>query len=262
MNNFENDYKNLLLAVIKENSLNKNRTENDAYSSFALNLKHDLNKGFPLLTSKKMFLKNFVHELIWFLNGETNIKYLKDNNVNIWNEWADQNGDLGPTYGAQLRRFNGKKDQLMELIYNLKNNKTSRRHLITIWNPLQLEQMKLPPCYHSMQFYVDCNDNISLDVSMRSGDLFIGVPYDFALLSTLLIVIAKEVNLKPKCLNLNITDCHIYKNHLYNVIEYINKPTHSLPNLTYIGSLNNLKSSDFTLLNYESENFIKSEISI
>jgi len=262
MSNFENSYKNLLLSVIKENTLNKNRTGNDAYSSFALNLKHDLNDGFPLLTSKKMFLKNFAHELIWFLNGDTNIKYLKDNNVNIWNSWADKNGDLGPTYGAQLRNFNGERDQLMELIYNLKNNKTSRRHLITIWNPLQLEYMKLPPCYHSMQFYVDCNDNISLNVSMRSGDLFIGVPYDFALLSTMLIVIAKEVNLKPKYLNLSITDCHVYKNHLHNVIEYINNPLHDLPRLTYIGNLSSLKISDFTLLNYESEKFIKSKISI
>lgn len=262
MNNFENNYKNLLLSVLKENTLNKNRTGNDAYSSFALNLKHDLNDGFPLLTSKKMFLKNFIHELIWFLNGDTNIKYLKDNNVNIWNEWADEKGNLGPTYGAQLRNFNGEKDQLKELIFNLKNNKTSRRHLITIWNPLQLEQMKLPPCYHSMQFYVDSNDNLSISVSMRSGDLFIGVPYDFALLSTMLIVIAKETNLKPKCLNLNIADCHIYKNHLYNVVDYINRPIHKLPTLTFIGELDSLKSSDFTLLNYESESFIKSEISI
>ena len=262
MSNFEKKYKDLLLNVIKENSLNKNRTGNDTYSSFALSIKHDLNDGFPLLTSKKMFLKNFIHELIWFLNGDTNIKYLKDNNVNIWNEWADENGNLGPTYGAQLRNFNGTLDQLSKLVYDLKHDKTSRRHLITIWNPLQLDQMKLPPCYHSMQFYVDSNDNISLDVSMRSGDLFVGVPYDFALLSTLLIVIAEEVNLKPKCLNLNITDCHIYKNHIFNVVEYLNKSTHKLPNLTYVGTLSNLKSSDFTLLNYESENFIKTEISI
>jgi thymidylate synthase len=127
MSDFEQKYKDLLLSVIKENCLNKNRTGNDTYSSFALSLNHNLNNGFPLLTSKKMFLKNFIHELIWFLNGDTNIKYLQDNNVNIWNDWADENGNLGPTYGAQLRNFNGKLDQLTKLIYDLKYNKTSRR---------------------------------------------------------------------------------------------------------------------------------------
>jgi thymidylate synthase len=262
MKNFEANYKELLLNVLKENTLNKNRTGDDSYSSFALNLKHDLNNGFPLLTSKKMFLKNFIHELIWFINGDTNINYLKQNNVNIWDKWADKNNNLGPTYGYQLRNFNGEKDQLKDLIFNLKNDKTSRRHLITLWNPLQLNLMALPPCYHALQFYVDNNDNLSLNVSMRSGDLFIGVPYDFALLSALLLVVAKETNLKAKFVNLNITDCHIYKNHLYNVIDYINLPTHDLPQLNYIGNINNLQYSDFTLINYNSEKFIKTQISI
>lgn len=263
MNNFEQKYKTLLSEILNNNCYTTSRTGTDVYKSFGKVLRHNMEEGFPLLTSKKMYLKNFIHELIWFLNGETNIKYLKDNGVNIWDNWADKNGNLGPVYGHQLRNFNSNgKDQLIELITNLKENPFSRRHVISLWNPLQIDEMSLPPCYQMFQFYVDTNHRLSINITMRSADTFVGLPYDFAMFAALLIVIAREVNLKPYEIQFNITDCHIYENQIHDVLKYINKPIHELSKLTYIGKLNNLKFNDFTLLNYVSEEFIKTPIAI
>jgi thymidylate synthase len=224
-------------------------------------MEHNLKDGFPLITSKKMFLKNFAHELIWMLNGDTNIKYLQDNGVSIWNEWADENGDLGPTYGYQLRHFNGEKDQIVELIENIKKDPHSRRHLLTMWNPLQLDDMALPPCHFACQFYVH-GDNLNVNAFMRSGDLFIGIPYDFAFYALLLKVIAKEVGLNASTIKLNITDCHVYENHVPQVLTYLSNKEHKLPAVTYDGNLNNLNYSDFELINYTSEGFIKTQIAV
>lgn len=262
MNNFELLYKKLILNTIEIGSYNPNRTGVNTYSSFGQTLTHNINDSFPIITGKKILVKNFVHELIWLLNGETNIKYLKDNNVNIWDSWASEDGELGPTYGYQLRSFNGQLDQLNELIYNLKNDKYSRRHIITLWNPLQTKDMTLPPCYFSFQFYVNSKDELSLNVFMRSCDLFIGLPYDFAALSLFLIVIASEVNLKPSVIQFNITDAHIYENQLPQIIKYLNSPIYDLPKITYIGNLKTINANDFTLINYQHGNFLKTPISI
>jgi thymidylate synthase len=261
MNKYEKQYKNLLKETLFEGEYKPSRTGIWCHSLFAQSLKHDLKDGFPLLTSKKMYLKNFIHELIWMLNGDTNIKYLKDNKVNIWDAWANENGDLGPVYGYQLRKFNGVKDQIKEVIENIKKDPHSRRHLLTMWNPLQLEEMALPPCHFSFQFYV-AYGTLNINAFMRSGDLFIGVPYDFAFYAALLMVIANEVNLEPRKIALNITDCHIYENHVKQCLEYNYNPIHDLPKMTYIGKLDNLKYQDFTLLNYNPEKFIKTEIAI
>ncbi len=258
---FEKKYKDLLGDILIGHDLKPNRSGGQVYSSFGKTLSHDMVDGFPILTSKRIYPKNFIHELIWLINGDTNIKYLKDNNVTIWDKWANENGDLGPVYGYQLRNFNGEKDQLLELISNLKTDKHSRRHLITLWNPVQLKEMALPPCYFAFQFYVTMDNRLSLNVFMRSCDAFVGLPYDFSLGALLLTVIANEVGLGLGIVQFNFTDLHIYENHLTGVLKYLNNPAHTLPKMMYIGRINSLSERDFCLLNYNSEPFIKVEIS-
>lgn len=254
---FEEKYKQLLVDILANNNYRDNRTGIKTYSNFGKTLSHNLNDGFPMLTSKKIYYKNFLHELIWTINGDTNVKYLIDNNVSIWNQWADINGNLGPIYGYQLRNFNGEHDQLNELIYNINKEPFSRRHLISLWNPIQLNKMVLPPCHFAFQIYITENKEMNMNVFMRSCDAFVGLPYDFAMYSAFLMVLSKETNNKPNIIQFNFTDLHIYENHINGVIEYINNPTYTLPTLNYTGSINSLKIEDFTLLNYKSENFIK-----
>lgn len=262
MSEFESKYKELLLDCFKNGSYNENRTGIKTYSTFAKGISHNLRDGFPIITGKKILQKNFIHELIWILNGNTNIKYLNDNNVSIWDNWADSNGDIGLSYGYQLRKFNGEFDQLKFIIEQIKKDKYSRRHVVNLWNPLQVDKMNLPPCYFAFQFYVNNKDEISANVSMRSCDLFVGFPYDFALFAAMLIVIGKETQLKPSIINFNITDAHVYENQIDTIIKYINKPTFKLPKLTYIGNLKSIKSDDFSLLEYKSGIFIKTKIAI
>lgn len=261
-NSFELKYRALLIDAISSGDYKVNRTGVNSYSLFGSTIKHNLQDGFPIITGRKIFHKNFLHELIWFINGESNIKYLNDNKVYIWDSWADKNGDLGPVYGYQLRSFNGVYDQLTGLINNIKVDKLSRRHLVTLWNPLQLSEMRLPPCYFSFQFIVDSKNRINLNVFMRSCDLFIGLPYDFSLFATLVHIVAKEVNCIPGVLQFNITDAHIYENHISNVCKYMTLPIYNLPKLTFIGNINKLNINDFSILNYKSGPHIKSEIAI
>jgi thymidylate synthase len=258
-NNFEIKYKALLNNIILNNDLKENRTAEKAYSFFGANLSHNLQEGFPMLTGKKMFLKNIGYELIWFLNGDTNIKFLNNNNVTIWDLWADANGDLGPVYGHQLRNFNNASDQLKNLIKELKTNPNSRRHVVSLWDPCTIDQQALPPCYPMFQFYVNKN-NLYLNVFIRSSDAFVGLPYDIAFFSLLLIIISKEVKLIPSIVQFNITDCHIYQSHLNGVNEYLKSNTYDLPTMEYLGNLNSLQYSDFNLKNYTSNKFIKVNI--
>ena len=259
-NLFEIKYKSLLNSIILNNDLRENRTVEKTYSFFGASLSHDLSNGFPMVTGKKIFFKNIGHELIWFLKGYTNIKYLKDNNVNIWNSWADNNGDLGPVYGYQLRNFNNASDQLNNLINELKNNPGSRRHIVTLWDPSSLDRQALPPCYPMFQFYVNKYNKLNVNVFFRSSDAFVGLPYDFAFFSLLLIVIAKEAMYDPGVVQFNITDCHIYESHIPGILEYINLNTYELPKMIYSGNLCNLNYSDFNLINYTSNKFIKVNI--
>lgn len=263
LNKFEQNYKGLLLYTLNQGDLRPNRTGVNTYGTFGCELRHNLIEGFPIITGRKIFQKNFIHELIWFLSGNTNIKYLQDNNVHIWDEWADQKGDLGPVYGHQLRHFgDSDTDQLKNLIYNLQNDKFGRRHIITLWHPGFLNKMKLPPCYYSFEFYVDSKDNLSIKVNMRSCDLFIGLPYDFSMFACLLMVIASEVKLKASEVIFSMGDTHIYENHIENVLKYNKCEIFDLPKMTYVGQLDSIKGSDFTLINYKCGEHIKSKVAV
>lgn len=259
---FEAEYKKLLMSIIENNDYRPNRTGTNTYAVFGRSISIDLDEGFPILTGKQIYPKNFIHEFIWFVSGNTNINYLKNNSVNIWNKWADEKGDLGPTYGAQLRAFGGKKDQLMETIHNIKNDPYSRRHIITLWNPNDLEKMALPPCHFAFQFWVKTTGELNLNVIMRSCDAFVGLPYDIPFYALMLIAVAAETGLKPNKLLFNFTDLHIYENHMEGVLKYMGNPTHKLPQMIYSGNIFDLDAKHFFLKNYVSEAFIKAPVAI
>ena len=209
------------------------RTGVGCYSIFNAGLSINLNNGFPLLTGRKMFEKTFKTEFEWFMNGETNIQRFRDAGVKIWDAWADENGDLGPVYGHQMRNFNDQNiDQMQMLIKNLIADPDSRRHIISLWNPAQLDQMRLPPCYLYFQFFV-VDNYLNMFVVQRSGDLFLGIPYDVALFSQILIYVADKTGYKPNQLDIQIVDAHIYKNSLKAVKEYVQQETFDLPNYEY-----------------------------
>lgn len=259
MNNFEKKYKKILLNIIYKGDSQLSRNG----ETFVLNnikFNFNLKNGFPILTSRKMYLKNFIYELIWFINGDTNIKYLKNNNVNIWDLWADENGELGPVYGYQLRKFNNNFDQLNYVINELKNNKFSRRAVVNLWNPTDLDKMKLPPCHYSFQINIFKN-KLNMSVIMRSCDMALGFPNDFSFYAAFLIIISKELNVKPGNICFFINNGHLYKNQIESITKYINNKTYSLPTLTYNGNINNINFNDFCLINYKSENPIKINIS-
>jgi thymidylate synthase len=233
MSKFENNYKKILLKCINKGIYRNDRTGVGSYSLFNESIKFNISKKFPLITGRKIFEKTFNTEFDWFINGETNIKRFKDNNVKIWNEWADENGDLGPVYGHQLRNFNSNNiDQLLNLINNIKNDKDSRRHIISLWNPNQINEMRLPPCYLYFQFFVK-KDKLNMFVVQRSGDLFLGIPYDIALFSKLLLYVASETGLLANKIELQIVDAHIYKNQIESIKEYLDQPNFKLPKYSY-----------------------------
>ena len=234
-NNYELQYKKLLKEALANGVERNDRTGIGCYSIFSKNLRVDLSETFPLITGRKMFEKTFKTEFEWFINGETNIKRLQDAGVKIWDAWADENGDLGPVYGYQLRNFNGAGwDQLKAVITSLKSDPDSRRHVISLWNPLQLNQMRLPPCYLYFQFFVE-KDKLNLFALQRSGDLLLGIPYDVALFSTLLLYVSDEVGLKPGLMDLQIIDAHVYSNQVEAVEYYLNLPIYDLPTYSYLG---------------------------
>jgi thymidylate synthase len=261
MSLFEEKYKDLLRHVMIEGVDKPSRGGTSTKSCFSQSISHSLLQGFPMLTGKKMYFKNIINEAKWLLSGDTNVKFLNDNGVKIWNNWSDDKGDLGPVYGHQIRNFNNEVDQLKEVVEGIKNNPHGRRHLISMWNPQQLSEMALPPCHYAFQFYVQ-GEYLNIDVQMRSGDLFVGIPYDMGIYSMILIMVAHEVGLKPYQVNINITDCHVYVEHLQKAVEYLKRPTHSLPTWTYIGDLSNRDSQIANLSEYTSESFMKVPINI
>jgi thymidylate synthase len=234
-NKYENQYRKILKDCMSNGIYRNDRTKVGSYSLFDQSIKIDISKYFPMLTGRKIFKKIFDTEFDWFINGETNIKRFKDKNINIWDAWADSNGELGPTYGYQLLNYNGKGiNQLENVINEIKTNADSRRHIITLWNPEQQSEMALPPCYHNFQFYVE-NQKLNLAVTQRSGDLFLGIPYDICVFSKLLLYVASRTSLFPQILSLRIIDAHIYKNQLVSIIDYLNQPHYSLPTYNYDG---------------------------
>ena len=255
-----------LLADIMENGVDKmDRTGVGTRSVFGRQMRFDLSKGFPLVTTKKVHLKSIIHELLWFIKGDTNIKYLQDNGVRIWNEWADENGDLGPVYGAQWRNWNGQGiDQLGDVIERIKSKPNDRRLIVTAWNPSQIGQMKLPPCHMMFQFYV-ANGKLSCMLYQRSCDMFLGVPFNIASYALLTMMIAQVCGLKPGEFVHTLGDTHIYHNHFEQVREQLTHTPLPLPQMKInpnVKDINDFKFEDFELVGYESYGTIKAPVAV
>lgn len=278
---------------ILDNGLEKSdRTNTGTISVFGYQTRYDLNEGFPLLTTKKVHLKSIIHELLWFISGNTNIDYLVRNNVNIWNEWpyeifkkssdynnetlkefvekiktddkfAEKHGDLGPVYGKQWRNFLGV-DQLTNLIDDIKNNPDSRRLIISAWNPSEIKNMALPPCHAFMQFYVN-DGELSLQLYQRSADVFLGVPFNIASYALFLMMVAQATNLKPRYFVHTMGDAHIYSNHLDQINLQLSRDVRNLPTMEINPNVKNIfdfKFDDFKLTNYNPHPGIKGVVAV
>ena len=255
-----------LLRDILDNGVDKmDRTGVGTRSVFGRQMRFNLNEGFPLLTTKKMHLKSIIYELLWFIKGDTNVKYLQEHGVRIWNEWADENGDLGPIYGAQWRNWNGDGiDQLAEVIATLKRNPNDRRMIVSAWNPSQLAAMHLPPCHMMFQFYV-ANGKLSCLLYQRSCDMFLGVPFNIASYALLTMMIAQVCELKLGEFVHVLGDTHIYHNHFEQVKEQLKREPLALPQMRInpdIKDINDFKFEDFELQNYQSYPPIKATVAV
>ena len=257
-----------LLRHVKENGTKKeDRTGTGTISTFGYQMRFDLNKGFPLVTTKKCHLKSIIYELLWFLQGNTNIQYLKDNGVSIWDEWADENGDLGPVYGAQWRSWNTTDktiDQITQVIEQIKHNSNSRRLIVSAWNVGEIDKMALAPCHALFQFYVN-NGKLSCQLYQRSADIFLGVPFNIASYSLLLIMIAQVTNLKLGEFVHTFGDAHIYLNHIQQVEELLTRTPHMLPKMKVNMDVKDIFSftyEDFELLNYKAHPAITAPIAV
>ncbi len=262
-------YLDMINYVLENGSYKEDRTNTGTYSTFGYQTRYDLNEGFPLLTTKKVHFKSVVHELLWFISGDTNIKYLTDNQVRIWNEWADENGDLGPVYGAQWRRWkdqNGNEiDQLSNLVRDLKENKFSRRHIISAWNVGEIDNMKLPPCHAFMQFYVSPDNKLSCQLYQRSADLFLGVPFNIASYALFTQMLAQVCDLELGDFVHTIGDLHIYSNHLDQVKLQLTREPKKLCRVKLnpeIDSIFDFKYEDIELIDYDSHPLIKGVVSV
>lgn len=256
MNNYELGYKKILKNCLANGTFRDDRTGVGSYSLFAQNIQINVSETFPLITGRRMYPKIFNTELDWFLNGETNIKRFQENKVTIWDSWCDENGNLGPVYGYQMINYNGQKkhNQLAEVIDSIKNNPDSRRHIITLWNPLQTSQMALPPCYLYFQFFVD-GDKLNMFVVQRSADLFLGIPYDVALFSKFLLNIAEQTGLKANIVDLKMVDAHIYKNQVDAVNLYLETEIFELPKY-------NFKDNKLDLIDYKYDKIITADVAV
>ncbi len=261
-------YLELCQRVLDEGVLKEDRTGTGTISVFGHQMRFNLKEGFPLVTTKKLHLKSIIHELIWFLKGSTNVKYLQDNGVRIWNEWAKEDGELGPIYGYQWRSWptaNGEYiDQIKQVIDAIKNNPDSRRHIVSAWNVGQLEEMQLPPCHILFQFYV-ANGKLSCQLYQRSADLFLGVPFNIASYALLTMMVAQATELELGDFVHTLGDVHIYKNHIDQVKLQLTRTPYSLPTMNInpnVKEIDDFKYEDFTLSNYESHPHIKGAISV
>jgi len=257
------------LKYILENGIKKeDRTGTGTISIFGYQMRFDLNKGFPLVTTKKLHFKSIAYELLWFLSGDTNIKFLNDNGVKIWNEWADENGDLGAVYGKQWRAWETSLgetiDQITDLINQIKNNPDSRRLIVSAWNVGQLKNMALPPCHYTFQFYVS-EGKLSCMLTQRSADSFLGVPYNIASYSLLTHMIAQQCNLEAREFIWSGGDCHIYLNHLEQVEKQLSRTPCDLPKLRFNrkpDSIFDYKYEDFEILDYKAYPHIKGVVAV
>jgi thymidylate synthase len=261
-------YHELMKNILDNGAIKEDRTGTGTISTFGYQMRFNLNEGFPLVTTKKLHLRSIIHELLWFLRGDTNIKYLKDNNVSIWDEWADENGDLGPVYGKQWRSWattDGRKiDQISNVIEQIKKNPDSRRLLVVAFNPADIERMALPPCHAFFQFYV-ANGKLSCQLYQRSADVFLGVPFNIASYSLLTHMVAQVCNLKVGDFVHTLGDAHIYSNHLEQVKTQLQREFKPLPKLKLNPNIKNIfdfKFEDITIEGYDSHPAIKAEVAI
>jgi thymidylate synthase len=258
-----------LLQTILDNGVQKHdRTGTGTISTFGYQMRFDLQKGFPLVTTKKVHTKSIIHELLWFLKGETNIAYLKENGVSIWNEWANENGELGPVYGKQWRSWEGKGgkvvDQISDLVKQIKSNPDSRRLIVSAWNVTELPDMALMPCHTLFQFYV-ANGKLSCQLYQRSADVFLGVPFNIASYALLTLMIAQVCDLEPGDFVHTFGDVHIYNNHIEQVKLQLSRTPFPLPTMKLNPSVKNIfdfKFEDFTLENYQSHPAIKAPVAV
>lgn len=261
-------YLDLLQHVLDHGILKEDRTGTGTHSVFGYQMRFDLQDGFPLLTTKKLHLKSIIHELLWFLKGDTNVKYLQANGVRIWNEWADENGDLGHIYGYQWRSWpdydGGHIDQIKEAIDTIQNNPDSRRIIVSAWNVADLPQMNLPPCHAFFQFYV-ANGKLSLQLYQRSADIFLGVPFNITSYALLLMMVAQVTGLEAGDFVHTLGDAHIYNNHIEQVREQLSREPRTLPKMKLnpdVKSIFDFKYEDFELTDYNPHPHIAGKVAV
>jgi len=261
-------YLDLMQDILDNGSVKTDRTGTGTKSVFGRQLRFDLSEGFPLVTTKKLHLRSIIYELLWFLKGETNIKYLKDNKVTIWDEWADENGDLGPVYGSQWRSWpapGGKKiDQMANVIQQIKTKPDSRRHIVSAWNPAEVDNMALPPCHALFQFYV-ADGKLSCQLYQRSADYFLGVPFNIASYALLLEMFAQQCDLIPGEFVWTGGDVHLYSNHFEQAKLQLSREPFPLPKLVIKrrpASIFDYEYEDFEIVNYQSHPSIKAPIAV
>jgi thymidylate synthase len=261
-------YHDLLKHVIANGTRKGDRTGTGTISVFGYQMRFDLEKGFPLLTTKKVHTKSIIHELLWFLKGDTNIKYLKENGVSIWDEWADENGNLGPVYGYQWRSWptaDGRHiDQITNVINQIKKNPNDRRLIVSAWNVGEIENMALPPCHSLFQFYVN-NGKLSCQLYQRSADIFLGVPFNIASYALLTMMVAQVCGLKPGEFIHTFGDAHIYLNHMDQVNELLSRQEYPLPEMhlnPHVTDIFDFKYEDFELVGYQCHPAIKAPVAV
>lgn len=261
-------YLDLLNHVLEHGDKKEDRTGTGTISVFGYQMRFDLSEKFPLLTTKKVHLKSVIHKLLWFLKGSTNIRYLKENEVSIWDEWADENGNLGPVYGSQWRSWqttDGRTiDQISNLINTIKNNPDSRRLIVSAWNVGEIDQMKLPPCHCFFQFYV-ANNKLSCQLYQRSADIFLGVPFNIASYALLTLMIAQVTDLTPGEFVHTLGDAHIYSNHIEQVHQQLSRDVKDLPIMRinpHVKDIFSFKYEDFEILNYDPHPLIKAPVAV
>ncbi|WP_075292261.1 thymidylate synthase [Pararhizobium arenae] len=261
-------YLDLLKHVMEHGSDRGDRTGTGTRSVFGYQMRFDLSKGFPVTTTKKLHLRSIIHELLWFLKGDTNIGYLKDHGVTIWDEWADENGELGPVYGYQWRSWpthDGRHlDQISALVDSIRSNPNSRRHIVTAWNPALVDEMALPPCHCLFQFYV-ADGKLSCQLYQRSADIFLGVPFNIASYALLTMMVAQVCDLEPGDFVHTLGDAHIYKNHFEQAKLQLSRQPKALPKMEINPDVKDLFSfvfEDFKLVGYEADSTIKAPIAV
>lgn len=261
-------YLDLCKHVLENGTKKEDRTGTGTISTFGYQMRFNLKEGFPVVTTKKLHLKSIIHELLWFLNGDTNVKYLQDNGVRIWNEWADENGELGPVYGHQWRSWptpDGRSiDQISNLIHQIKNNPDSRRLIVNAWNVADVDNMALPPCHCLFQFYV-ADGKLSCQLYQRSADIFLGVPFNIASYALLTMMIAQVCDLEPGEFIHTLGDAHIYTNHLEQVELQLTRNPRALPKMKLnpeVKDIFSFRFEDFTLEDYDPHPHIKGVVSV